>query len=309
MSRNALGGPHGGGLHPRPDRSRQGRRRGVAYREDQRSHPSGGRHRPRRRYRARSGRQRRRTRPAGRHAHPVRARYHQDAHLPRGAHLSSSAASGALYGPRPSAAAPRRSDGVSTSRRSPGMSSGPSSTAPPAACRARDARPNAGRNATPGVAVYSVVPSPAASATKAVGQAAAARNARPSSAGRSAGRSADSAAVPESGHRPAAYAAPCRSAALRPSRGSSGTTSAPRPASVTPATWSSVITITRAAWSHASAAVTVSQARARASSPRRGPASPASRDLAWASTLTGITTDQVVRALSAIKLILPRHLT
>ncbi len=79
-----------------------------------------------------------------------------------------------------------------------------------------------------------------------------------------------------------------------------GTTSAPRPLSVPPATWSSVITITRAAASHPSTAVTVSQARARASSPRRGPASPASRDLAWASTLTGITTDQVVRALSVM---------
>ena len=52
-------------------------------------------------------------------------------------------------------------------------------------------------------------------------QAEAARSAPASSAGRSAGRSADRAAVPEPGQRDAAYAAPCRSAALRPSRGSS----------------------------------------------------------------------------------------
>ncbi len=83
----------------------------------------------------------------------------------------------------------------------------------------------------------------------------------------------------------------------------------PSPVSVTAATWSSVMTITRAASSQASTAVTVSHARARASSPRRGPARPASRDLARASTLTGITTDQVVRALSAITSILPRHRT
>ena len=79
--------------------------------------------------------------------------------------------------------------------------------------------------------MYSVVPSPAASATKADGQAEAARSARPISAGRSAGRSADSAAVPDPGQRDEAYPAPCRSAGLSPSRGSSGTTSAPSPAS------------------------------------------------------------------------------
>src|ERR1035441_4736486 len=123
QEKDADGGrrPHGGGLYPRPDRSRQGRRCGLADRQAHRSHAGGGRHRALRRHRPRPGRQRRRTRPAGRRAHPVRAGDHQDAHLPRGAHLSSSAASGALRGPRPSRTATRRSSGVSTSRRSPGM--------------------------------------------------------------------------------------------------------------------------------------------------------------------------------------------
>ena len=149
-----------------------------------------------------------------RREHRVGTRDHPDAHLPRGAHLSSSAASGVLCGPSPRAAASCRSDGASTSRRSPGTPSRPSSAAPPG--RAGSARPaERGPERRPGDPVYSVVPSPAASATNAVGQAAAARSARPICSGRSAGRSADSAAVPR-GASSAAYPAPCRSAALSP---------------------------------------------------------------------------------------------
>ena len=78
-------------------------------------------------------------------------------------------------------------------------------------------------------------------------------------------------------------------------------TSAPSAASATAATWSSVMTITRAAGpAQRSAAVTVSQASASANSARRGPVSSASLDLAWASTLTGISTDQVIGTLSVI---------
>ena len=116
------------------------------------------------------------------------------------------------------------------------------------------------------------------------------------------------------GQRAAAYPAPCRSAALSPARGSSGMTSAPSAASATAATWSSVMTITRAAApepsrTDPSTAVTVSLARASANSARRGPVSSASLDLAWSSTLTGISTDQVIGTSSVISLILPRHRT
>ena len=60
------------------------------------------------------------------------------------------------------------------------------------------------------------------------------------------------------------------------------------------------MTITRAAGPEASAAVTVSQASASANSARRGPVSSASLDLACVSTLTGISTDQVLGTLSVI---------
>ena len=66
------------------------------------------------------------------------------------------------------------------------------------------------------------------------------------------------------------------------------------------------MTTTRATPAAASTAIIVSEARARASSARRAPASPASRDLASASTLTGISTYQ---PLSVMGLILPRHRT
>src|SRR5690348_15742012 len=56
LSRNPLGGTHGGGLHPRPDRSRQGRRRGLAHQKDQRRRTSRRRHRALRRHRPGPGR-------------------------------------------------------------------------------------------------------------------------------------------------------------------------------------------------------------------------------------------------------------
>ncbi len=83
--------------------------------------------------------------------------------------------------------------------------------------------PNRGRNGVPGRAAYSVVPVPAASATNASGQLAAARRPRASSAGRSAGRSAASPAVPDLGQRAAATDAPWARAGLSPAAGSSGT--------------------------------------------------------------------------------------
>jgi len=253
-SRHALGGPHGGGLHPRPDRksarppdvaSLIAKISGVTQAEDV--------HWPLRRHRARPGRQRRRTRPSC----PPRTSQSvpgitRTLNLPRGAHLSSSAARGApVRGPAPSAAAPRRSDGrVHVPGRSPGMPSRPSSTgAAPPACRAREARPNAGRNAAPrrrGVQRRAV--------TRSVGhegcrpRAAAARSARLTCSGRSAGRSADSAAVPSPGQRAAANLAPCRSAGLKARRAARPAPPArPRPASGPPRRpGPSVMTMTRA---------------------------------------------------------------
>ena len=260
-----------------------------------------GRHRPVRRDRPSAGRQRGRARPAGRRAHPGRARDHQDTHLPCGAHLSSSAASGAVRGPRPSAAAARRSAGVSTSRRRPGTPSRPSSAAPPAACRDRDAPPNAGRNATPGAAVYSVVPSPGRIGHERVrpggGGAQGAGQLKRAQRGQ-VGRTAPP------GRRPATAARRTRrrAAARRSGRPAARRGPPARPARPArpPPTSSSVMTTTRAAASHVSTTDSVSLASARASSPRRGPASGASLDLAWASTLTGISTDQVIRALSVM---------
>ena len=166
------------------------------------------------------------------------------------------------------------------------------STAPPARYRAADPGPNRGRNAPGGRAVYSVVPVPEASATNASGHCAAARSPRSSSAGRSAGRSAASPAVPEPGHRAAATAAPCASAGLSPAAGSSGSTCAPSAPSAPAAAASSVTTITAATAGQATAALTVSAAMASASADLAGPARSARRDLARASTLTGITSDQ-----------------
>ena len=88
---------------------------------------------------------------------------------------------------------------MSTSERRLGTSASRISTAPPARYRPAEPGPNRGRNGVPGRAAYSVVPVPAASATNASGQRAAARRPRASSAGRSAGRSAASPAVPDLG--------------------------------------------------------------------------------------------------------------
>jgi len=79
--------------------------------------------------------------------------------------------------------------------------------------------------------------------------------------------------------------------------------SAPSAARATAATWSSVMTITRATGPEPMAAVTASQASASANSARRGPVSSASLDLATPSTLTGISTDQVIGTSSVISLI------
>ena len=126
------------------------------------------------------------------------------------------AASGAVRGPSPRLVACRRSAAVSTSERRLGTSASRISTAPPARYRRADPAPNRGRNGVPGRAAYSVVPVPAASATNASGQRAAARSPRSSSAGRSAGRSAASPAVPDLGQRAAASDAPWASAGFSP---------------------------------------------------------------------------------------------
>ena len=135
-----------------------------------------------------------------------------------------------VRGPTPRSLAWWRSAPVSTSRRTDVIGTGVSSTAPASRCARRDGPPNLGAKSTPGAVQYSVVPTPAASGTNDVGQAAAASSAVVSSFGRRAGRSASMAATAPSGRRERASRAPCSSAAFSPAAGSSVTATAPTPA-------------------------------------------------------------------------------
>src|ERR1700735_4488432 len=76
-------------------------------------------------------------------------------------------------------------------------------------------------------------------------------------------------------------------------------TMAPRARNSAPTTASSVTTMTLATGAAAAAAATVSAAMARASCARYVPVRAARRDLASASTLTGITTDHATGAATA----------
>ncbi len=114
----------------------------------------------------------------------------------------------------PARSAAARSSAVSTSQRSPGPAGSGDRTGGVPGRRAR--RRTRGSSATPGRAVSSVVPVPAASATKPRGCARPRRSASASSAGRSAGRSPTSAATPSAGWRAGGVGG------RRPQRGGSG---------------------------------------------------------------------------------------
>ena len=88
---------------------------------------------------------------------------------------------------------------------------------------------------------------------------------------------------------------------VEPRPGRSGTMTAPRPASTSAACGSSVTTITRPPGGRPARPPPCPPPWPAPAPGRSGPARPASRDLARASTLTGITSDQVSGAVPAAR--------